>query len=308
MNKTICKPLVKAIAVASFAGFAATAANAQVTPFAETYEGLPVADGGTSLSDIGWLAGGEVFSGLDASGNATGYQFGYYDNDAPNGGPSFSSVATGDGHPGATDASGNYLNIYSDYNCCDLDVSGNEIGHGNGTDIHHALVHKNFTIATADIGGQVVFTFTYKRPEFQDDGFGGDTSSALGNGCDANPASYATGDYCSGNAFVKTLDPNAGFSTTNYITVDVNSASQGAWTTDTITLDLTDPLLDGQLLQVGFENFSQDFNNTGVYYDNISVEVNNIAAPVSVPVPAVALALLAGLLGVTVAARRSAIK
>lgn len=301
MNNTIRKPLVNAIAACSVAGMAlvSSSAMATVTAFTDTFEGLPVSDGGTALSDLGWRIGANVYDGT-VSPYTDGFKFFFGLFLAPNGGPGFSSVATGDGHPGAIDASGNYMNIYSDYNCCDLDPPGNEQGHGNGTDVVNALVLKEFNITSDDIGKQVVFSFDVKRPEFQDDGFGGDTSAAVGNGC-GGPT-----DLCEASAFVKTLDPGAGFATTNEIVEDTTAVSQGAWTTVSITLDLTDPLLDGQLLQVGFQSVAQDFNNTGVYYDNVDLTVNTLAAPVAVPVPAAALALLAGVLGATVAVRRTA--
>lgn len=74
----------------------------------------------------------------------------------------------------------------------------------------------------------------------------------------------------------------------------MTSISQGTWTTYSITINLTDPALEGQLLQVGFENFSSQFNNTGVYYDNIAV--TTIGGDLNVPFPGFALAGIGALL------------
>ncbi len=126
-----------------------------------------------------------------------------------------------------------------------------------------------------------------------------DESLAVGNNCSGT---------CTASAFVKTIDPGAGFATTNELVVDTTAASQSGWVTETITLDLTDPLLNGQLLQVGFQSFAGNFDNSGVYYDNVSMTVTQAPSPVAVPVPAIALAILAGLLGGVVAVRRTAIK
>jgi len=306
----------KLFAVSSTLGLAILAshsANAQIVPFADDFEAMAVSDGGSDLADAGWLVGGNVFATVDASGNvladpfsAPKFFYGLFT--APNGGPGFSSVATGDGHPGATDASGNYLNIYSDYNCCGLGTATAE-GHGNATDIVNSIVLKQFPIVTADIGKTVTLAFDVKRPEFQDDGFGTDTSAAIGNGCSGNfdmsgnLSGYATSDVCAASAFIKTLDPGAGFAETNLVVLDTTTVSQSDWTSVSITLDITDPLLDGQLLQIGFQNFAQDFNNTGVYYDNVTLSAENSSTPVNVPVPALA-ALGLGLLLAGVVTRR----
>ena len=42
-----------------------------------------------------------------------------------------------------------------------------------------------------------------------------------------------------------------------------------------MTLDLSDPLLEGQELQVGFDSSSSGYDNTGVYYDNVSISFSS---------------------------------
>lgn len=291
----------KLLTIGSVLGVAILAShsvNAQITPFSDDFETFSVSDGSSDLADAGWLVGANVFDTVDGTGapladpfSAPKFFFGLFG--APNGGPGFSSVATGDGHPGAVDDSGNYLNIYSDYNCCGLDTATPE-GHGNGTDIVNALVLRQFNITAADIGNVVTLSFDVKRPEFESDGFGGDVSLAIGNGCDGsfdmsgNLSGFETGDVCASSAFIVTLDPLAGFATTNNVVVDTTTVSQSDWVNMSVTLDLSAPELEGQLIQMGFQTFAQDFNNTGVYYDNVTLTIEEGAAPVAVPVPALA--------------------
>ena len=61
----------------------------------------------------------------------------------------------------------------------------------------------------------------------------------------------------------------AGFATTNLVTFDSQTLTNTGWATQTLTISLASPLLNGQLLQFGFANTSKQFGGTGVYYDNI---------------------------------------
>ncbi len=265
---------------AGFALLAGSSAFAAVpSTYSQDFEAMTPNGMNMDLENDGWRVGANVY---DAAGGNFKFFYGLFV--APNGGPGFSSVATGDATSGGVGV--NYLNIYSDYNCCGLG-GGTPEGHGNGTDEVNALVLQEFTIDAADIGKTVTFTFEAKRPDFVDDGFGGDLSSAVGNNCTNN---------CTANAFIKTLDPLNGFNTTNLLTEDMTTISQSAWGSYQLQLALTDPLLSGQLLQFGFESFSGNFSNTGVYYDNISVIADGGPVSVFVPVPALALFGLAGLL------------
>ena len=55
-------------------------------------------------------------------------------------------------------------------------------------------------------------------------------------------------------------------------------------------MDLSDPLLEGQLLQFGFESFATADSPTGVYYDNIVLALSDTEAePANVPIPTIAL-------------------
>ena len=66
--------------------------------------------------------------------------------------------------------------------------------------------------------------------------------------------------------FIKTLDPAAGFTLTNFITVDMTSIPD-TWNRYEVTLDLTG--LEGQILQVGFSNTASNYEGSGIFYDNV---------------------------------------
>lgn len=159
------------------------------------------------------------------------YLYGYFSFPAPNGGAAFSALDVGQG--GAEQGT-QQLVVYSDYDNGD---------HGNGNTID-ALVFQEQTIAAADIGRTVTFQFDAK----------------LGN---LELLSTA-------EAFIKTIDPGNGFAQTNYVTIDMTAAPV-TWGTYSISLDLTDPLLENQLLQFGFGNKATLYQGSGVFYDNVVV-------------------------------------
>lgn len=72
-------------------------------------------------------------------------------------------------------------------------------------------------------------------------------------------------------AYIQTLDPNAGFSRTNNVVFDTTDLPD-TWDRYSISLDLTDPLLEGQLLQFGFSATASNFEPSGVFYDNVSID------------------------------------
>ena len=63
----------------------------------------------------GWRIFGTVFDGDPGNPPNGNPKFGYGPFSAPNGGPAFSVVALGEGQGGEADQ---YINAYSDYNCC----------------------------------------------------------------------------------------------------------------------------------------------------------------------------------------------
>lgn len=275
------KKLVSAAAVSSIAvaAFFSAQSSAQVTAFSHDFEGLGLEDLGTDISDLGWQVAGQAFDGSSPFPGLFSYFYGLFP--APNGGPGFSSIATGDATSGGVGTQ--YLNVYNDYN--------NTGEHDTGVSVVNALVLQEFTITAADIGAVITFSFDAKRPDFVDDGFGGDASPAVGANCTVP---------CIASAFLKTLDPNAGFAATNLLEEDMSAISQSTWGAYSFTLDLSDPLLVGQVLQMGFENTTTSYNNTGVYYDNVNLVVNSAPpATVSIPVPGIAIFAISALLGLT---------
>jgi len=221
----------------------ATDASAQLSPYSQDFEGLsPTAPG--SLGGDGWLVSGLVFDG----GGAFKFFFGNFA--APNGGAAWSAIATGEaGAPQGTQ----YINTYSNYDCCGPGTT-NE-GHFDplGLETVEANIFQEQVIGAGDIGKTAVFAFDAKRPD-----------PALN---DPDTTLVAPSE---GVAFLRTLDPNANFATTNFITLDALTLSETTWSSHSLTLDLSAPALSGQVLQFGFQNRASAFDPTGVYYDNIN--------------------------------------
>jgi hypothetical protein len=68
-------------------------------------------------------------------------------------------------------------------------------------------------------------------------------------------------------AFIKTLDPAAGYATTNYVIADMTTVPQ-TWNTYGVSLAIT-PALAGQLLQAGFVSTATHYDPSVVFYNNI---------------------------------------
>ena len=165
------------------------------------------------------------------------FLYGYGAFPAPNGSGAFSNVGTGEGGP---NEGANQLVIFNDYNNAD---------HNNGFLIE-SNVFQEQTIGAADIGTTWSFSFNAKK---------GDTVAP----------STAT-------AFIKTLDPENGFATTNLIDIDTETLPT-TWDRYTLSIDLTDPLLEGQLLQFGFNSTAANFTASGMVYDNVEFRDPNAA-------------------------------
>ena len=126
---------------------------------------------------------------------------------------------------------GQQIVVFSDYN---------NANHADGAHIN-SLVFQEQTVGAADVGEIWTFAFAGKR---------GDLAGASTAG-----------------AFIKTLNPAAGWSQTNYLTVDMTAAST-SWNAYSITIAI-DPSLVGQILQFGFENWATHYEPSGVLYDNV---------------------------------------
>jgi len=163
-------------------------------------------------------------------GTSGNFLYGYGPFAAPNGGPAFSGIDLGQGGP---DQGAQQLVVYSDYNNGD---------HGNGNLIE-ANVFQEQIVGAADVGETYTFRFDAKRGNI------GGATTAL--------------------AFIKTLDPNAGFALTNFLTVDTTSLPD-TWDTFEIPI-VIDASLDGQIFQIGFASTATNFEESGVFYDNVSL-------------------------------------
>ena len=75
-------------------------------------------------------------------------------------------------------------------------------------------------------------------------------------------------------AFIKTLDPGAGFATTSYIELDMSTVDNMTWNNFSLQLDVDGVALDGQILQFGWTTEATDYNDSGVYYDNLLIELD----------------------------------
>jgi hypothetical protein len=170
------------------------------------------------------------------------YLYGYGPFPAPNPGAGFCAIDAGQG---GTEQGVQQLSVYSDYNNLD---------HAQGRWIE-SNVYREQTIAAGDVGSRWKFQFDAK----------------LGNLVSPTQAV----------AFIKTLNPAAGFAITNFITVDTDVLPT-TWSTYSVTIDIA-PALVGQLLQIGFSNTTTQYAGSGVFYDNITWQS---LGSVDVPPPA----------------------
>ena len=164
----------------------------------------------------------------------------------------FSAIAGGEGGP---DQGTQYINIYSDYNNQD---------HAVGRTINTSVFQEprsltNGGITAEDIGFCWTFSGEYKSP-FQD-GI-------------ADPETNATTA-----AYIITLDPNAGFAATNIERFETTTADNEEWNTFSVDVDTADPLLIGQILQFGFNTRATNFEDSGVFYDNLQLTKRQGACP-----------------------------
>ena len=274
----------------------APASSAAVSAYAQDFEALdassptalgPFGEGFTIFADVWGSGSGDATVGSDI------FLYSYGPFAAPNGGPGFSSIAGGEG---GVDQGAQYLNVYSDYNNVDQ-TAGGACG-PTGCTLNTSLINEQ-TIDAADVNGDTwTLTFDAKSP-FQGGIFDG--TAANDNGGDINNPQSAS-------AFIKTLDPNAGYATTNDIRVDMTNVSNDGWASYSISLDLSDAALAGQLLQFGFNTVSTEYGDSGVYYDNICFDPTGGCPgspnPPAVPVPAAVWLFGSGLLGLVGVARR----
>jgi len=168
------------------------------------------------------------------------YLYGYGPFPAPNDGAAFCAIVTGEGGPAQ---GAQQLSVFSDYNNTD---------HGLGN-IIETNVFQEQTIEAGDVGGTWTFSFDAK----------------MGNLAGASEA----------EAFIKTLDPGAGFATTNHFTVDMTSIPN-TWGTYSLQITI-DAGLVGQILQIGFTTRASNYEGSGVFYDNVDFRIQAPPSAVS---------------------------
>ena len=169
-----------------------------------------------------------VYGNVFSPDHSTWY-YGYGPFPAPNGTGAFCNV---DLLPGTPPQGLQDMVVFSDYNNGD---------HANGN-LVESIVYREWPVAAADVGATWVFQFDAK----------------LGNLVAPTTA----------NAFIKTLNPSAGYAMTNYLTYDT-TAIPSTWGTYSISITI-DASLVGQVLQIGFSNTATHYNGSGVFYDNIN--------------------------------------
>ncbi|MEM6673646.1 MAG: hypothetical protein AAF726_12440 [Planctomycetota bacterium] len=183
-------------------------------------------------------------SALDADGwlvfanvfdGGFGFLYNYGPFPAPNGTPGFSSVATGDGGPAQM---AQYLNAYSDYNNGD---------HGVGN-IINALVFREQVPDAGNIGQTWRFTFDYRKNPNVVNGDGATTTAAYIRVIKVSDSSFAT-------LFEATFD------TTN--------VPDTLWATNALEIPI-DAAFVGEVVQIGFQSFATNFDDSGRFYDNIA--------------------------------------
>lgn len=157
------------------------------------------------------------------------YYYGYGPFPAPNPGGGFCAIDAGQGGP---EQGTQQLSVYSDYN---------NVDHGNGN-LVESNVYREQTIGAADVGKTWSFQFDAKRGNLVA------PSTAL--------------------AFIKTLDPSAGYATTNFLSLDT-TAIPDTWTNHWIAITINAGLV-GQLLQIGFANTATHYDASAIFYDNLS--------------------------------------
>jgi len=156
-----------------------------------------------------------------------GYLYGYGPYPAVNNIGNWQDIASGQGGP---EQGNQQLVVYSDY------ANGD---HGVGN-----LIESNcFQEQVVPVGASGIWSFSF--------------DAKLGDLAGNSTAL----------AFIKTLDPNAGYAMTNFITADMTTTPV-TWTGYELSIDVAG--LDNQILQIGFSTTATNYEPCGVYYDNVN--------------------------------------
>jgi len=185
----------------------------------------------TDLATDGWLVGGNEFESDGTTPVGSYFAF-----PAPNGGPAFSAVATGEGGAPQGDQQ---MSIYNDYN---------NPNHGDGPPdlnrIIEAVVFQERDLVAADVGNTISFTFDAK----------------VGNIEGASTA----------EAFIQVLDKLGNSFGVIVDDVQITTNLPATWSTFTLSVPI-DASLVGQLLQFGGRSRAANFEGSGILYDNMEL-------------------------------------
>jgi hypothetical protein len=165
-----------------------------------------------------------------------GYWYGYGSFPAPNQGNAFCSIVANEG---GAEQGLQQLVIFSDYN---------NANHGDGAWIEANVFHEQ-PVGPGHVGQTWTFEFDAKRGNIE-----GQTTA---------------------KAFIKTLDPNQGWATTNFIWIDMTNVP-ATWGTYSVQITI-DPSLENQLLQFGFLSTATLYQGSGIFYDNVEFHEGAVA-------------------------------
>jgi hypothetical protein len=204
------------------------------TEYIEDFESLDQASA-TALGDDphpDWGVGWLVFGNVTTPGGMFVGNYGAFP--APNNTGAFSGIALGQG---GVEQGAQVLVIISDYNNRTEQEAGNLV---------EGITYRERTITADDVGKTMTFSFDAKRGNIND----------------------PTGDSTA-LAFIKTLDPDNSFATTNFETFDTTNLPD-TWMRYEVSL-VIDASLDGQVVQFGFSATATNDEPSGVFYDNLLV-------------------------------------
>ena len=160
------------------------------------------------------------------------YLYGYGPYPAPNDGYAFCQIVLGEG---GVEQGAQQLVAFSDYENLD---------HAKGY-IIEANVYREQAVTADAVGQTWVFDFQAKLGNLE----GGSTAAA----------------------FIKTINPSAGYVMTNFISADMTN-TPATWMGYSLSITI-DTSLVGQLLQIGFLNKASYYEGSGIFYDNLSFHI-----------------------------------
>ncbi|MCP4292440.1 MAG: T9SS type A sorting domain-containing protein [bacterium] len=196
---------------------------------------------GLNAADMAALGDdGWVVYGTVFDGDSGNWLYGYGTNPAPNNpaAPAFSNIVVGEG---GVEQGSQQLSVFSDYENGD---------HAAG----HLIVSsffKEFNVTAADVGKVCTFSFQAKM------------------GTLVAPSTAM--------AWIKTLDPSAGYSTSAEDSKDM-TATPADWDGSSLTLTI-DASQIGHIFQVGFSNDCALYAGSSIIYDNLVLTTDGGSGP-----------------------------